>query len=178
MEAMGQPARQRLANAADVLTAARLLGAVAATLLIASNRWAMVALLVSMVWMSDLLDGRLARLSGMATRLGRFDLVFDTVFGAGTLIGLLAADLLPVWLGLGALIVFGGFFAAGNVAAAMLLQLTGFLPLLFELWQRKPVTWWAPFAVAVLAGAIEWRKLFFSNIPAFIRGVTGRFEQR
>lgn len=167
-----------MADAADVLTSIRVVGAIAVAFLIASNSWAIVALLVSMVWIADLLDGRLARLSGIETRFGRLDLVFDTLFGAGVVVGLLAAGVLPPWLGLGSLIVFGALFFAGNVAAAMLLQLTGFVPLLMELWQRKPVTWWAPFAVALLAGVVDWRRLVFKNVPMFIRGVTGRFEYR
>lgn len=175
---MAEPARQRLANAADVLTTIRLLGAIAVALLISAGLWTMVALLVAMVWISDLLDGRLARLSGLQTRLGRLDLVFDTLFGTGIVLGLLIAGILPLWLGLGSMIVFGGLFFAGNVAAAMLLQLTGFVPLLVALWERKPATWWAPFAVALLAAVVDWRRLVFTNIPMFIRGVTGRFEHR
>lgn len=175
---MAELVRQRLADAADVLTSVRLLGAVAVVLLISDQLWSMVALLVSMVWISDLLDGRLARLSGLQTRLGRLDLVFDTLFGTGVVVGLLIAGILPLWLGLGSLIVFGGLFLAGNVAAAMLLQLTGFVPLLVALWERKPPTWWAPFAVALLAAIVDWRRLVFTNIPMFIRGVTWRFEHR
>ncbi len=146
--------------------------------LIESGSWALIALLVSMVWVSDLLDGRLARLSGARTRLGRFDLAVDTVFGAAVVVGLVMAGILPWWFGLPSIVVFGGLFFAGNVAAAMLLQLTGFVPLLIELWQRRPVNWWFPFAVAVLAGTIDWRRLVFTNIPMFIRGITGRFEHR
>lgn len=174
---MGQTAQQRLANTADVLTAARLPGAIAATLLIASDRWAMVALLVSTVWISDLLDGRLARLSLVETHLGRFDLAFDTLFGVGIVAGLLTAGVLPLWIGAVALVLFVGF-AVGNFAAAMLLQLTGYVPLLLELWQRMPVTWWTPFIAASLAALVDWRRLVYVNIPKFIRGVTGHFEAR
>lgn len=178
MGAMAQPTRQRLATAADALTALRALGGVFVIPLISSELWAMTALLVSMMWIADLLDGRLARLAGLQTRLGHIDMAFDTVFAAGVVVGLLIAGELPVWLGLGSLIVFGGLFAAGNMAAAMLLQLTGFVPLLIELWNRRPVTWWVPFAVIVLAGIVDWRRLVFTNIPMFIRGITGRFEHR
>lgn len=178
MEAMAQPTRQRLAAAADGLTALRLLGAVFAIPLISSNLWAMTALLVSIMWIADLLDGRLARLSGLQTRLGHLDMVFDTVFAAGVVVGLAIVGTLPLWLALGSLIVFGGLFAAGNMAAAMLLQLTGFIPLLVELWLRKPDTWWAPFVVMALAGIVDWKRLVFTNIPLFIRGVAGRFEHR
>lgn len=174
---MARSGSKRLADMADLLTLARLVGAVVVAVLIPSDRWAMVGLLVAMVWLSDVLDGRLARWSGIPTRLGRFDLSFDTLFGAGVIVGLLIAQILPLWVGLGSLLVFGGFFLAGNTAAAMLLQLTGFVPLLFELWQRQPPTWWAPLGVALLAGVVDWRRLVFTNVPAFIRGVTGRFDR-
>lgn len=168
---MGPPAEHSLANGADALTATRLVAAVAVVFLLPADDWTLPALLVSLVWLTDLLDGRLARLSNRATRLGRYDMVVDTVFGAGMVVGLLAARLLPIWAGLGAIVVFGAIYAAGNVAAAMLLQLTGFVPFLMELWFRRPVTWWAPFTVALLAAVVDWRRLLLINIPAFLRGI-------
>lgn len=168
---MGPPAEHSLANGADALTATRLVAAVAVVFLLPADDWTLPALLVSLVWLTDLLDGRLARLSSRATRLGRYDMVVDTVFGAGMVVGLLAARLLPIWAGLGAIVVFGAIYAAGNVAAAMLLQLTGFVPFLMELWFRRPVTWWAPFTVALLAAVVDWRRLLLINIPAFLRGI-------
>lgn len=171
---MAPTGKASLANGADALTAARLLAAAVVVPLLASADWALAALLVALAWVSDLLDGRMARLSGETTRLGGLDLVADTIFGGAVIVGLVVGGFLPVWLGLSALLVFGALFANGNVAAAMALQLTGFVPLLYELWQQKPVTWWAPFAVALLAATLDWRRLVFINIPAFVRGVTGR----
>lgn len=175
----GATSRSRaLATAADALTAARSIAALVAFPLISSRNWTMVALLFSLVWLSDLLDGRLARLSSGQTRLGDFDLLVDTVFGAGVVISLTAAGVIPFALGAGAMIVFGGLFLAGNTAAAMLLQLTGFIPVMAILWQERPQTWWAPFLVAALAAVVDWRRLIQVNIPAFLRGITGRFEHR
>lgn len=122
--------------------------------------------------------GRLARRSGRQNRLGHLDLAADTIYGAGVLIGSVAVDVIPVWFGVAALLVFGGLVTTGSIAAGMALQLSGFGPLLIELWELRPAIWWTPFLVALAALVLDWRRLIEVNIPAFLRGVTGRFENR
>lgn len=170
---MGRVAREHLARAADALTAARFVAAVAVVPLLASGRLSLVALLVSLSWLSDLVDGRLARASGHVTRLGPFDLTADTIFGGAIVVGLMAAGHLPLLIGTGSIIVFGGLFITGNVAASMILQLTGYIPLLNVLWGEKPAIWWLPYAAAGFAAAIDWRRLVSTNVPAFLDGVLG-----
>lgn len=165
-----------LARAADGLTLLRVFIAIALALLVWLGEWPAVAMALAAAWLSDLLDGRLARAAGGGTRLGNWDMTVDTLVGAGLIVGLIAHGTLPDVVGFPALVVFGVLHAMGNVAASMLLQLTGYLPTLLLLWQDRPTVWWLPFAVMVLAAAIDWRRLFLINIPAFIRGITGRFE--
>ena len=100
----------------------------------------------------------------------------DTAVGAALVIGLVGGGQLPLWIGLSSILVFGGLFVAGNLAAAMLLQLTGFLPTIYILWVERPATWWLPVATALAIGILDWRRLLVVNIPNFIRGVAGRFE--
>jgi hypothetical protein len=73
--------------------------------------------------------------------------------------------------------VFGGLFLAGNLAGGMLLQLTGFVPLLWLLWTERAALWWLPFLTALLIGVLDWRTLVHENIPNFLRGMAGRFER-
>ena len=167
----------RWAAGADTLTALRFLTAPVLAPLVWSESWSLAALLLAAAWIGDVADGRLARRGGTPTRLGEWDMAADTAVGAGLVVGLVGQGTLPLVMGLPALVVFGALFVAGNLAAAMLLQLVGYLPFLYLLWSERPALWWLPFATIVFAGLINWRRLFFVAIPAFLRGLTGRFER-
>jgi hypothetical protein len=91
----------------------------------------------------------------------------DTAVGLSVLIGLTGAGLANVWLLAAAGLLLWPFLL-GNVTAAMLIQLAGFVPLLLLLWSRRPTAWWLPFAIALFAGTVDWRRLLFVNIPAFL----------
>jgi phosphatidylglycerophosphate synthase len=168
--------RSGLALAADTLTGFRFVAAPALVLLVQAEAFSGVALLLSTAWLSDFVDGKLARRASTPTRFGRWDMWADTAVGAGLAVGLILEGTLPLWAGVAALVLFGGLFLAGNLAAAMLVQLTGYLPLLWVLWSDRPDFWWAPFATFAVIGAVDWRRLAFINVPAFVRGLSGRFE--
>lgn len=123
--------------------------------------------LVSVGWLTDLLDGRIARRSGQEGRLGAWDLRVDTALGLGVMAGLAMAGLVSLWLPVVAVLLSWPFLV-GNVTAAMLIQLGGFVPLLLLLWDRRPSLWWLPFITALLAGIVDWRRLLFVNIPGFL----------
>jgi hypothetical protein len=161
---------------ADLLTLFRMLSALLISATIAGGALAATAVLLAAAWVSDDLDGRLAR-SGGHTKLGQWDVLADAMVGAGAAVGLALAGVLPVWLVLMAVLGFGGLLVAGNLAAGMLLQLTGFLPLLWRLWVERPTAWWLPFLTAFVIGVVEWRKLIYVSIPNFLRGMAGRFER-
>jgi phosphatidylglycerophosphate synthase len=136
------------------------------------------ALLLALGWLSDFADGKLARGAETPTHLGDWDLATDTLVGAALVVGLVGLGVMPPLVGLGLALALGTLFIAGNVAASMLLQLLGYLPFLFLLWTHRPPLWWVPFVTAALLAVVDWRRLVLINIPAFLRGVTGRFEGR
>jgi phosphatidylglycerophosphate synthase len=156
---------------ADGLTVLRLVIAVALIPATWSLSLGLAAVLVSLAWVTDVLDGRLVRAVGEEGRMGRWDLTVDTAVGAGLLVGLAGSGEIPVLFAVGVLAVLGTLFLFGNVAAAMLLQLAGYLPLIALLWSRRPSGWWLPVATAVLIGIIDWRRLLEVNIPSFLRGL-------
>lgn len=170
--------RLRTTTWADVLTASRLVCAVA----LIPMTWALAltpaAVLLSVAWLTDVLDGRIARLAGQEGRLADWDMLIDTAVGAAVLTGLAGAGELPPWLAVVLVVGLGSLFLAGNLAAAMALQLSGYLPFLAILWVGRPQGWWLPFVTAAVIGVIDWRRLVLINIPNFIRGITGRFDGR
>lgn len=160
---------------ADLLTAARLGMAVALPVVLGTGRMTVAAVVVSSAWVTDVLDGRLARTSAGESRLGRWDLTADTAVGAGVVVGLASAGRLPVWYAVSVLLVLGVWFLhTGNFASSLLLQLAGYVPLLSVLWSERADLWWLPLVTAFSIGMVDWRHLIEVNIPGFLRGLTPR----
>lgn len=155
---------------ADGLTLMRLLIAVVVIPVAWTGDLTPTAVLVSVAWLTDLLDGRLARASGVPGRLGTWDLRADTAVGTGLMVGLVGSGLVPAWI-LALVAMFLLVSVRGSAAGAMLAQLCGYLPLLFLLWTRRPIGWWVPFVAATAIGLVDWRRLVRINIPAFIGGL-------
>lgn len=171
-------AQARQAWLADALTVSRGLAALALIPLVWTEMWPVVGVVLSSAWLSDFLDGRLARGSGGRTRLGHWDVTADTAVGAGLVVGLMGNGTLP-WLGgVAVIVIVGALYLAGNLAASMIMQLTGYVPTLFILYDRQASLWWLPPITAGVIALIDWRRLLLINIPSFIRGVAGRFENR
>jgi hypothetical protein len=167
--------RAQPAVVADVLTVSRLGLAV----LVIPSAWTrnltLTSALLAAAWLTDFLDGRIARAAGVTGRMGPWDLTVDTTVGVGLIIGLTGAGEVPALFGVAAILVLGSWSLAGNFAAALLLQLAGYLPLLDIVWRRRPPVWWLPFLTVIVIGLMDWRRLVTVNIPRFIRGLTGWF---
>lgn len=138
-----------------------------------SGRLSLAAGLVSAAWVSDVVDGRVARVSGGDGNMGPWDLLADTAVGTGIVVGLGGAGALPVWYAVAAVVSFGVWSRRReNFGGSMILQLLGYVPLLSILWMERPDWWWLPFVTAVLIGVVDWRRLIQVNIPGFVRSFT------
>lgn len=158
---------------ADLLTWSRLGVALALPLVLWSDSLTTAAFLLSWAWISDLSDGRLARRSGRDGRMGKWDQAVDTAVGGGIAVGLAGTGEIPAWFAAGSILLFGGWWLLmAKPAGSMLLQLSGYIPLLRVLWKDQPQWWWLPFATAGLAMAVDWRRLIEVNIPGFLRSFT------
>jgi phosphatidylglycerophosphate synthase len=166
--------RARLHVFADILTVSRLGLALSLIPAVWTSSLTLASALISLAWLTDLLDGRLARAARAEGRLGPWDLGIDTCVGVGVLIGLMGAGDVPVVLGVTAIFVLGSWSFTGNFAAALLLQLVGYLPLLAIVWARRPLMWWLPFLTVIMIGLLDRQRLMTVNIPLFIRALTGR----
>jgi phosphatidylglycerophosphate synthase len=167
------PSRRSGATAvADGLTVLRLVIAIVLVPVTWSLSLGVSALLLSVAWVTDALDGRLARAAGEEGRMGRWDLTADTAVGAGLLVGLAGSGEIPAWFAAAVLAILGTLFLFGSFVASMLLQVAGYVPLIALLWSRRPSLWWMPLATAVSIGFIDWRRLLQVNIPSFLRPFT------
>lgn len=164
-------AEVRLARTADGLTTTRIVLAVAIAVLAAERAIDATAITLSVAWVTDFLDGRLARRTSEPTRLGEHDMAVDTFVGAALAAGLGAAGVLPAWIAIAALVVFGGgYLALRQPALSMAMQGVAYGALLWTLWSEGHPTFWVLVGVIATIAAIEARRLFTVVIPEFFRG--------
>jgi phosphatidylglycerophosphate synthase len=157
---------------ADGLTVSRLVIAIVLVPVTWSLSLGVSALLLSVAWVTDVLDGRLARAAGEEGRMGHWDLTADTAVGAGLLVGLAGSGEIPAWFAAAVLAILGTLFLFRSFAASMVLQVAGYASMISLLWSRRPSFWWVPLATAILIGIIDWRRLVQVNIPGFLRPFT------
>ena len=111
-----------VARAADTLTAVRVPLGMALALVLAAERLMSGAVILICAWLTDTLDGILARRAPGMTRLGPWDALADGAVSVGLMVGLVWGGYTPVvWLlpvlGLGGLL-----YSARSLASGMLLQ--------------------------------------------------------
>jgi phosphatidylglycerophosphate synthase len=157
------------AHAADGLTVTRALLAAALAGVLVFDHVAVASWMLATAWITDALDGRLARASTCATRLGRLDLAVDTSVGAGLLMGMATSGHVSWVLAAGLVVVFGGgFLVSKNAALAMVLQAVAYAWFLVTLWQAHPLLRWLPLAVIAGLLIVEYRRLTAVVVPTFL----------
>lgn len=165
---------------ADALTASRVLLAVMLAVAVASGALPTATVILVIAWLTDLLDGRLARAATAETRFGDWDFRIDVTLGAAILIGLMLSGLASVWLVVIPIAMLAGLtILTGNPAPSMLLLAFAYAWFLWLLLDLRPLLWWLPFASIVVLLVVDWRRFFGVILPAFFRGVVtlGRSER-
>lgn len=157
--------------AADVLTASRAFLALGLAVILAQGRLGWAAVGLSVAWITDVADGRLARAAQEPTRLGDWDFRIDVAVGAGVLVGLIIHGDVPRTVAAGLLVLLaGGFIVLRNAALGMSLQALAYAAFGWRLWVDSVGTRWIPLLIAGTIGIIEWRRLLGEQIPVFLRG--------
>jgi hypothetical protein len=172
---MTERVRQRptIAALADVLTAGRVPLAVAIAAAIGlGDALVAGALLLCVAWVTDFLDGRLARRSGGETRLGDWDAKVDAAVGIGVTLGLVGARRAGVfpWLVL-VLVLLVAFWVTGNLSLGMVLQAIAYGLLIVELAQDAPEVLWVMGATVGLIGVADGRRFAEVVLPTFFGGL-------
>ena len=162
---------QHIARFADALTGARALLVFPLFFAVTANAIELAAALLAVAWWSDFLDGRLARRTTVPTRLGPWDLLIDTMVGAGLLGGLVAAgttEAVP-W-GLIGLILFGGYVWRRNPSASMTFQAVAYGFFIAHVWGEEPA--WTGVLVVTIGGImlLDWHSFVGITLPTFFAG--------
>jgi hypothetical protein len=164
----GRAPRVRLLGA-DGLTASRI--AVVLWLLVRPSPKVAVALVV-WAWLSDAVDGPLARSTGSPGRLAEFDHRVDALVGFGMTWYLGDVGFLPtVSSRLLAVLLLGVWAATGIFAAQMLFQTAAYGAFLWWAFATSVAgRWWLPW-VALLILVAEWARFVTEFVPDFLRGI-------
>ena len=176
-----QPKERDLVGlAADALTLARLVVAIALIPVLGARRLTLGAVLLGSAWISDFLDGRAARASAGRTRLGDVDLWADTFVGAGAVLGFTVWGWVPPAVGLVLVaLLLAAFALTRNEAMSMLLQATGYALVIWRTWRdgHPASLWWLLTIIAVIA-VVNRRVFWQRSMPTFIGGLAAMFRRR
>lgn len=156
---------------ADALTASRLGLGLGLFWLVALDNLGWGAALLTLTWVTDFLDGRLARSTPQRTRLAAWDLRVDTTVGVGLLCGLAVANHIPWAVVIGMLALASVTAMLGNPAPAMVMLGVVYGFFMWMLLLGRPLGWWLPFASGAVIGIIDWHRFTKVILPAFFRGI-------
>ena len=164
---------------ADALTLTRASLALVLAVVLARGRLAPAAVLLSVAWLTDFADGRVARAGRGRTRLGGFDLSADTLVGAGVLVGLAADGYIPGPVAAAVLLVLGGgFLVLRNEALSMALQAVGYGGFLWRLWTARSAFLWAPVIIIAAIAVLDRRRFTRIVLPMFFGGMRSALALR
>jgi len=164
---------------ADALTLTRASLALVLAVVLARGRLAPAAVLLSVAWLTDFADGRVARAGRGRTRLGGFDLSADTLVGAGVLVGLAADGYIPGPVAAAVLLVLGGgFLVLRNEALSMALQAVGYGGFLWRLWTEGSAFVWSPVLTIAAIAVLDRRRFTRIVLPMFFGGMRSALALR
>jgi len=159
------------AFAADALTAARLFLGLGLFWLVALDNLGWGAALLALAWVTDFLDGRLARSTPHPTRLAAWDLRVDSTVSVCVLIGMGVTGHIP-WLLVAAVLALGSVTAfSGNPSPAMVMMGIVYGWFMWILLIQRPLGWWLPFAGGAIIGMADWHRFTRVIMPAFFKGL-------
>lgn len=164
---------------ADALTASRIVLAMLLAVTLATGSFPVATVVLVVAWVTDLLDGRLARSAHTPSRMGDWDFRIDVSLGVAILVGLLLSGLVSPWLVILAIGGLAGFtILTGNPSPSMLLLAFAYAWFLWLLLDRQPLLWWLPFASILVLLVVDWDRFTRVILPAFFRGIAtlGRTE--
>ena len=156
---------------ADAMTSARIVMAPVMAALLAQGRVDAAAVVLGLAWLTDFLDGRLARGAARPTRLNGWDLRVDAWLAVGQGVGLGFGGFFSWWLvGPVTGLVAWGSVTLRNPSPVMvgIGALSGGLiwVILFE-----AALWWLPVAYGLILWMFDWNRFWTVVMPALWRGV-------
>ena len=164
---------------ADGLTGTRAVASPLLALVVGGGQLELGAFVLSLSWILDALDGAAARAASGPTRLGRWDLVVDSLVGAGLLLGLAASAHVSWVLAAAVLVVLGGgSVALGNPALAMAMQAVPYGTFMWLLFHQNTAWWWLPPATVIAIGIACARRFTQVVLPEFFSGIGSLFPRR
>ena len=161
---------------ADALTVARgALGVSIAGLGLLRGRSALATVVGSVIiaWLSDLIDGPLARRdeAWRATWVGEHDPEADLAVSLGTAVYLVLSDYLMVWVGASLVVIILLLWGLHSHQLAWPFYAVPYVILLRVALREAPVLGWLAVVHLVTTFALRWRRLVGEFVPQFFDAV-------
>jgi hypothetical protein len=164
---------------ADGLTGTRAVASPMLAVAVGGGEFTLGAFVLSLAWILDALDGTAARAASGPTRLGRWDLVVDSLVGAGLLLGLAASAHVPWVLAAAVVVVLGGgSVTLRNPALAMAMQAVPYGTFMWLLFHQRVAWWWLPPTTAIAIGIACARRFTHVVLPEFFSGIGSLIPRR
>ena len=161
------------ASVADLLTLSRLAIAPVIAWLLATRHLDAAVIALGFAWLTDLLDGRFARMAPRSTRLRDWDFRADAWLASWLVVGMGAGGYVSWWLvAPTAVPVFAGLLLLGNPAPVMVGHLVLSLIFLWTVMRAGGRLWWLPAVCVLILLVLGWRRFFRVVLPALWRGLT------
>ena len=154
------------ADIADLLTFSRMLISPVIAWLLASQHLDIAVVLLGFAWVTDFLDGRLARSTKQVTRLHRWDLRADAGLGICLVGGLGLGGYLTWWIviPLTGLMIFLLLLASNPAPVALNVGIL-FGTFILVATIRGDRLWWLPVVYMLTALVMSWQRLFKVLMP-------------
>jgi len=168
---------------ADVLTFARVMLAV----YIAALGWAegrsalaIVVLVVVLSWLTDLLDGPLARHDRTAptTWVGVHDAEVDLSTSLGLTVYLVLSGYLPAWLGATLALTTLLLWPFRAHEFAWLTYVAPYVLVLWAAFEEAPAFGWLAVAFLAMNLLLQWRRLVYDSLPRLFGAIASLYESQ
>lgn len=166
------------ADAADLLTLARLISAPVMLWLVSNRSLDAAVLVVVLAWWTDFLDGRLARKAHRETRLKDWDLRADAWLASAVGVGLGMAGYFSWWVvaPLAAIVLVMSVLQSNPAAVMMGVAVQyGMFLIAIYLWADL---WWLGVLHVLVFLVAGWKRFWGVVLPAFWAGLAGLVSGR
>jgi hypothetical protein len=130
--------------------------------------------IVLISWISDLLDGPLARTdtSSRPSWIGEHDAEADLAVSLGVAVFLVASSYIAAWVGLGLLTIIALIWGVHSHQLAWPLYALPYVILLWLTFAEAPTLAWVAAAYLAFALVFRWRRLTGEFMPEFFQAIS------
>lgn len=175
-QGLGEKMLQHTKPLADLLTLFRFVLGLALAVVgffLSKDGLQLAVLLVLISWLTDILDGRLARRDSEArnTWLGDHEAEADLSTSLGVAVYLVFSGYFPIWMGVIIVFVLPAVWLLHSYQLAWPLYALPYVGLLIVCFETRPVLAWLMIIYLIITFMIQYPRLFGEHLPEFFESL-------